>query len=95
MPLPQVGFGRTDGGPYEKWFLVEDLPDCAALQALSRDGYRYVHFCEILDVAPIIAELKARGLEVVELPRSRVWGADRLDGRIRNHAPLRAPRRAS
>lgn len=73
-PLPQVGFGRTEGGPYEKWFRADTLPDGPTLQALARDGYRHIHFCEILDVTPVLAELKARGLEVSEVVETRRAG---------------------
>lgn len=73
-PLPQVGFGRSEGGPYDKWFLAEALPDGSALRGLARDGFRHVHFCEVLDVAPILAELRARGMEVSEVVETRPAG---------------------
>lgn len=66
-PLPQVAYGKTDGGPYEKWFPVDQLPDRAVLEELRREGFRYVYFCEIEDIQPVLAELRERGQEVSDL----------------------------
>jgi hypothetical protein len=73
-PLPQVAFGKQDGGPYEKWFTVDALPERETIHALVRDGYVYVHLCEITDAEPILAELRARGAQVSDLYESRPAG---------------------
>jgi hypothetical protein len=63
-PLPQVAFGKEDGGPYDKWFPVDGLPTAEQLKALVNEGYRYIHFCEIVDTEPVLAGLRERGLTV-------------------------------
>jgi hypothetical protein len=34
VPLPQVGVGKVEGGPYEKWFLIDALPTREEFRAL-------------------------------------------------------------
>ena len=69
-----MAFGTKDGGPYEKWFTVDSLPDKETLRTLFREGCRYVHLCEILATEPVLAELRARGTQISDVVESRPAG---------------------
>ena len=73
-PLPQIGLGKTDGGPYDKWFTVDALPTRDELQGLIREGYRYVHFCEIFELEPVLAALRERGMPLSDVEETRPAG---------------------
>jgi hypothetical protein len=73
QPLPQVGFGKSEGGPF-KWYLRENLPNTEELRALFDDGYQHVGFLEIDDPESVLAELRRSGAQHSDIQETRPAG---------------------
>jgi hypothetical protein len=74
QPLPQVGFGKTEDGPF-KWYLCENLPNREEFRALFEQGYQHVHLLEVNDPDTVLAELRKLGAQ----------HSDRHEGRPAGH----------
>lgn len=63
---PQVGFGRTESGPYE-WFPRAHLPDVVRLRALVEAGNTWLHFQDVTDRDEVLAELHSLGVRTSDV----------------------------
>jgi hypothetical protein len=73
-PLPQVALAKSDSGPWEKWFLLDQLPSSVEMQALVGEGYCHVHLCEVDDPEAALTALRERGFQCGPLWESRPAG---------------------
>jgi len=69
MPLPQLGFGASQDGPF-RWFLLDALPTREELKELFEEGLDRVEFCEV-DHSEALEALKALGAQTSDFVETR------------------------